>query len=135
MKKTIFVILLLVCLTLLIFSGCGSKKYQYSVVSSDVYLAGELMRGQSPRSVDIELTLSSSSIKKGTKVGLDYFGTHYDGTVKNNNRVSWDTTPVVVADATFSSTTIENYNSSIKLTFIYYLQGLEVKNVLIFSEK
>lgn len=132
-KRQFILLLLTVALCL---TGCGITQYSYSVVSNDVYLAGEYMRGPSPRAIDIELTLSSKQIKNGTDVSLDYFGTHYHGTVKDSKGgIVWDKTPEVVADGVYSSSAIENYNSGIKLTFFYYIEGLEVKDVLLFSEK
>lgn len=135
MLKRIVVMIILLCCFSIVVCGCSSKTYPYSIISQDIYLAGELMKGASPRAVDVELVLNSSKIKDGTNIEYFYYGASYHGRIKSNGTIIWDSTPVMVADATYSSCIIENYNSSIKLTFYFNLQGLEVKIVQLFSEK
>ena len=79
------------------------------------------MRGPAPSAIDIELTLSDSKIKSGVDVNLFHFGTQYHGKVQNNGNIVWDRNPSLVADATYSSSKIENYNCGIKITYQFYI--------------
>lgn len=112
------------------FSGCGNAEYSYSIASSDVYLAGEYMRGPSPRAIDVELILSSKIIKNGIDVNLDYYGTRYHGTVKDN-QIIWDRDPLLVNDATIMKSTIETYNSGVKMNHSFKMNGYIVTGEIV----
>ena len=131
-KTTVKRLLLFVFFVLFVFnlSGCNSTEYMYSIASSDVYLEGEYMRGPTPRAIDIELTLNSRPLKNGTDVNLDYYGTHYHGTVKND-QVIWDRTPQIVTDGTVTKSTIESYNSGIKMIHYFSMNGYIVTGTIV----
>ena len=132
-KITLFIMMIS---ALAIFCGCAPSSYSYSVVSSDVYLAGDYMRGPAPRAIDIELTLSNKTAKDGTEVYFDYFGTRYHGTVKSN-RIQWDSTPVIIGEGTITKSTIEPYNSGIKIIHTYKMNNYSLTGEIIqvFSPK
>ena len=117
--------LLLFCLAfalVLLLTGCGAAEYRYSIVSSDVYLAGDYMRGPATRSIDVEVILNSKTIKSGTTVDFYYFGTLYRGKV-SGNQIIWDKTPYMVSDGTVTKSTIEQYNSGIKMKHSYRMDN------------
>ena len=137
MKKNLLVF---ICFVLILsLCGCSAKKYNYRIVAQDVYLEGEKMRGSPPSSIDVELTLDSSTVKNGVNVTLYHFGTRYHGTVKSNGSMAWDSNPVLVADATYKSSKIENYNSGMKITYNYsvFYKGtyLDCKVIQTFGRK
>ena len=134
-----YLLILIFVLIIITLCGCSTKEYNYSIVAQDVYLEGERMRGTSPSAIDVELVLNDKSVKSGVDVTLHHFGTRYHGTVKGNGSMNWDNNPVLVADATYKSSKIENYNSGIKITYNYsiFYKGtyLDCKVIQTFSQK
>ena len=135
MRKRIIPFLLALFCIAHSFCGCASAGHTYSVAKSEVYLAGDLLKGPSINPVDAEITLSSSTVKKGVDIGFDYFGQHYHGTVSNDGKIVWDKVPVMIGEGTYLSSTIENYNSGIKMSFKYSVRSLTAESVLVFSPK
>ena len=88
------------------------------------------MRGPSPRAIDVELVLSSKTIKNGVDVNLYYYGTRYHGTV-NDHQIIWDSAPMIVKDAIVTRSDIETYNSGVKMIHSFKMDGYIVTGEIV----
>ncbi len=80
------------------------------------------MKGPATRSIDVEVVLSSKTIKNGTSVDFYYFGTLYHGKVSRSH-FTWDKAPYMVSDGTVTQSTIEQYNRGIKMKHSYKMDN------------